>query len=89
MRKYETFHSIEKSAEEEIGVRPFAIQHVPEETLQEQANTATDEYEQTFAILMLCIARGQNHAVDRQETLQAFPVQLTSVSDYARTALSR
>ncbi len=74
---------------EEIGGRPFAIQHVPEESLQEQANTATDEYGQTFAILMLCVARGQSHAVDMQETLQAFPVHLTSVSDYAGTALSR
>ena len=74
---------------EEIAGRPFAIQHVPEETLQEQANTATDEYGQTFAILMLCITRGQSHAVDRQETLQAFPVHLTSVRDYVRTALSR
>ncbi len=74
---------------EEVGGRPFAIQHVPEETLQEQANTATNEYEQTFAILMLCVARGQSHAVDRQETLQAFPVQLTSARDYVRTTLSR
>ena len=54
-----------------------------------RANTATDEYGQTFAILMLCVARGQSHAVDMQETLQAFPVHLMSVSDYARTALSR
>ena len=42
--------------------------------------------EQSFAGLMQWYARGD--AVDMRDTLQAFPIQLTSVQDYAGRAVA-
>jgi uncharacterized protein YbjT (DUF2867 family) len=67
---------------EEVGGRAFELQHVPEEALEEQEKAATDPMQQSFAGLMRCYAQGA--PIDMQETLKAFPVQLTSVRDYAQ-----
>ena len=72
---------------EEIGGRPFEIQHVPEEALQAQAAAATDEMERTFATLMLGYAAGDE--IPMSETLRRFPAKLTSVEEYAQAALSQ
>ena len=67
---------------EEVGGRSFEVQHVPEAALAEQQETATDPMQQTFAGLMRCYAQGD--PIDMQKTLQAFPLELTSVRDYAQ-----
>jgi uncharacterized protein YbjT (DUF2867 family) len=71
---------------EELAGRPFEVLHVPEEALAEQQKTAEDPMQQSFAGLMQKYARGD--IVDMQETLKAFPVQLTTVRDYAQGALA-
>jgi len=71
---------------EELSGRPFEVQHVPEAALAEQQKTATDHMQQSFAGLMRNYARGDT--VDMVATLKAFPVELTSVRDYAQGALA-
>ncbi len=70
---------------EELSGRSFEVQHVPEEALAEQQQTATDPAQQSFAALMQWYAKGDT--VDMGETLKTFPVQLTSVRDYAQSVL--
>lgn len=71
---------------EEIAGAPFAVQHVPEETLRLQRASATDSLQQAFAALMLNYARGDE--IPMEETLRRYPVHLTSVRDYARSVLT-
>lgn len=70
---------------EELRGRKFEVQHVPEEALREQKETASDPLQQSFAGLMLYYSGG--NVIDMRETLQKFPVQLTSVRDYAQTSM--
>ncbi|MGD8397566.1 MAG: SDR family oxidoreductase [Anaerolineae bacterium] len=70
---------------EEGSRQTFQVEHVPEEALAQQQAASTDLMEQSFAGLMQWYARGD--AVDMEETLKAFPMQLTSVQDYAQSAL--
>ena len=62
--------------------KSFAVQHVPAEALQAQLDAATDPIQQSFAALMLAVTQGDE--IDMRETLQKFPLQLTSVADFAR-----
>ncbi len=71
---------------EEVGGQPFEVQHVPEETLQAQQAGAPDAFQQSFVGLMLCYAAGD--PIDMHTTVAAFPLQLTSVHDYARRVLA-
>jgi uncharacterized protein YbjT (DUF2867 family) len=70
---------------EELGGRPFEVTHVPEAVLEEQQKAAADPMQQSFSGLMRCYALGD--PIPMQETLEAFPIQLTSVRDYARQVL--
>jgi uncharacterized protein YbjT (DUF2867 family) len=70
---------------EKVGGKPFEVQHVPVEALEEQQKGATDPMQQSFLGLMRCYAAGD--PIDMRETLKAFPVQLTSVRDYANSVL--
>ena len=70
---------------EELQGRKFDVQNVPEEALKEQRESASDPLQQSFAGLMLYYAQG--HTIDMRKTLQKFPVQLTSITDYARASL--
>jgi NADH dehydrogenase len=70
---------------EEVGGRPFEVEHVPEEALAAQQRAATDAMQQSFTGLMRCYAQGD--PIDMGETLKAFPIQLTSVRDYAQRVL--
>ena len=70
---------------EQVGGRPFEVQHVPVEALEEQQRTSSDGMQQSFSGLMRVYAAGD--PIDMRETLQAFPVQLTSVREYAERAL--
>jgi NADH dehydrogenase len=64
---------------EELAGRKFEVQHVPEETLQNQQAAATNLLQQSFAALMLDYAQGDS--IDMRSTLKVFPVQLTSVRE--------
>jgi uncharacterized protein YbjT (DUF2867 family) len=70
---------------EELGGKPFEVEYVPESALAEQQAAATDPMQQSFAGLMQKYARGD--AVDMQDTLNAFPMQLTTVRQYAQNVL--
>lgn len=61
--------------------REFALDYVPEESLQEQRSRATDPMDQTFAGLMLDYAAG--NVVNPAEALKLVPLRLTTVRDYA------
>ena len=67
--------------------RTFALQHVAEEVLELQHASARDALEQSFAALMLAYARGD--VIDMSRTLDAFPVQLTSVREFAAATSGR
>jgi uncharacterized protein YbjT (DUF2867 family) len=71
---------------EELKGRKLDVQYVPEETLREQRESASDPLQRSFAGLMLNYSRGS--IVDMQETLQKFSVRLTSVRDYAQADVS-
>lgn len=70
---------------EKVMGRKFDVQHVPEEALREQRDGASDPLQQSFAGLMLNYSRGT--IIDMHETLQKFPVQLTSIRDYAQAGV--
>jgi uncharacterized protein YbjT (DUF2867 family) len=65
---------------EESKGRKFGVQHVPEEALMRQKETASDPLQQSFAGLMLYYSHG--NVIDMHETLRKFPLKLTSVRDY-------
>jgi NADH dehydrogenase len=71
---------------EDLSGRSFEVQHVPEEALAEQQKAAMDPMQQSFAGLMQWYAKGD--PVDMGETLKTYPVQLTSVRDYAQGMLA-
>lgn len=71
---------------EEVGGQPLAIECVPEDALRAQKADATDPLEESFAALMLTYANGD--PIEMEATLQAFPLQLASVRDYAEGVLS-
>jgi uncharacterized protein YbjT (DUF2867 family) len=72
---------------EEVTGRPFAIEHVPEDALEEQRRSAADPLSETFAALMLELAHGS--PVDMAGTLALMPRTLTSVREYAQTVGGR
>jgi len=71
---------------EELGAAPFVVQQVPEDALRAQFAGATDSLQRSFAGLMLDYARGDE--IPMADTLERFPVPLTSVREYARSVLS-
>ena len=72
---------------EQAQGRTFEIQYVPDEALLAQLKSAGDSLQQSFAGLMLYYSAGS--VIDMRETLQNFPVQLTSVKDYAQALQNR
>jgi uncharacterized protein YbjT (DUF2867 family) len=70
---------------EEIGGHRFQLQHVLEETLEDQEANAPDSLQRSMAGLSRCYASGD--VIDMRETLAAFPIALTSVRDYAHSVL--
>jgi len=67
---------------EQLTGKKFEVQHVPEEALKAQQQSADDPMQQSFTGLMRSAARGD--AVDMEQTLKTFPIKLTSVQDYAQ-----
>lgn len=70
--------------ERESG-RNFQLEYMPVEALEAQIRSATNSLEKSFAALMLAYARGDS--IDMRPVLEKFPLQLTSVRDYARQVL--
>jgi uncharacterized protein YbjT (DUF2867 family) len=68
--------------EEETG-RRCEVTHVPEEALEAQLAAATDSLVASFAGLMLATAR-DGQPIAMEPVLREFPLELTSVRDYAR-----
>ena len=60
----------------------FALQFVPKEALKAQKDAAQDPLSESFATLMLGLVNGSE--IDMKNTLEDFPIQLTSVIDYAK-----
>jgi uncharacterized protein YbjT (DUF2867 family) len=70
---------------EEVGGRHFQLQHVSEETLEDQEAHAPDSLQRSLAGLSRCYASGD--VIDMSETLAVFPMALTSVREYAHRVL--
>jgi NADH dehydrogenase len=79
-------HQAVKLFEQAAG-RPFEQAHVPVEALRAQMEGATDPMQKSFAGLMVCITAGD--PIEMKATLQAFPLKLTSVQDYARSVMGK
>ena len=68
---------------ETIKGTKFALQFVPKEALKAQRDAAQDPLSESFATLMLGVVNGRE--IDMKNTLDDFPIQLTSVIDYAKS----
>lgn len=62
--------------------KKFELQFVPEEAITAQRDGAQDPLSESFAALTLGVVKGSKIAMHK--TLIDFPIQLTSVNDYAR-----
>jgi uncharacterized protein YbjT (DUF2867 family) len=65
---------------EQVTGRSMEVQHVPEEVLRGQYESAQDPLQKSFAGLMLNLAQGDTIDMDPVQT--AFPLQLRSVRDF-------
>lgn len=65
--------------------RPFAVQHVPEDALQQMAENTDDPVAKTFASLQLAYSRGD--AIPMQAVLDRFPMRMRTVEEYASGVL--
>jgi len=72
---------------EEIGGRPFNLEHVPETTLRAQFEQATDSMQKSFAALLLGLSHGD--AINMASIVEQFGIKLTSVDEYARRVLGK
>jgi uncharacterized protein YbjT (DUF2867 family) len=71
---------------EQLLVRKFELEFVPEQQLVARRAAARNPVELTFADLTLAAARGD--MIDMRETLKRFPVRLKSVREYAQNLTS-
>ncbi|WP_297765234.1 SDR family oxidoreductase [uncultured Muriicola sp.] len=67
---------------EKTKEKKFELQFVPEEAITAQRDGAQDPLSESFAVLTLGVVKGSE--IDMKNTLDDFPIQLTSVNDYAR-----
>ena len=61
--------------------KKFELQFVPEEEITAQRDGAQDPLSESFAALTLGVVKGSE--IDMKNTLDVFPMHLTSVNDYA------
>jgi uncharacterized protein YbjT (DUF2867 family) len=59
----------------------FELQFMPEAAIKAQRDAAQDSLGESFATLMLGVVNGSE--IEMKRTLEGFPIQLTSVIDYA------
>ena len=62
--------------------KKFELQFVPEEAIRAQKDGAQDPLSESFAALTLGVVNGSK--IEMKNTVNLFPIQLTSVNDYAR-----
>jgi uncharacterized protein YbjT (DUF2867 family) len=62
--------------------KKFELQFVPEEAIKAQRDGAQDPLSESFAVLTLGVVNGSE--IDMKNLLDVFPIQLTSVIDYAK-----
>jgi len=80
-----TLHEVVATFEEVSG-RPFEMQHVPEETLVAAWEGSTDPVSKSINAIMVDFARGD--AIEMEQTLATFPVQSSTVAQYAAKVLA-
>ncbi len=80
-----TLHEV-VAAFEEVSGRPFEMQHVPEEALVAAWEGSADAVSKSINALMVDFARGD--AIEMGATLATFPMEMTSVRDYAAKVLA-
>ncbi len=72
---------------ERLAARPFEVQYVPEAVLRDQQEATDDPFAQSFAALQRSYAKG--NLIEMGSALEAFPVELTSVEEYAALVLGK
>lgn len=72
---------------EQIGGRRFKLEHVPDQALRAQFESATDSLQKSFAALMLGYSSGD--AMDVRPIQSEFAMKLTSIDEYARGVLEQ
>lgn len=72
---------------EQIGGKPFKVEHIPDETLRAQFEGATDSLQKSFAALMLAYSSGD--AINMTSTQQEFGIKLTNIDQFARNVLGQ
>ena len=80
-----TLHELVHTFEEVKG-QPFETQHVPEEALVGAWESADEPVSKSINALMVDFARGD--VIPMEETLATFPVNMTTVRQYAANVLS-
>jgi len=71
---------------EQESEQTFELQNVPDEALRAQMAAAPDSLSKTFSGLM--IGLNEVGTIDMKETLRNFPIQLTSVRQYAKQMIA-
>jgi uncharacterized protein YbjT (DUF2867 family) len=72
---------------EQIGGRPFKLEHISDQALRAQFEAATDSLQKSFAALMLGYSAGD--AIDVRPIQDEFGIELTSINEYARGVLEQ
>lgn len=72
---------------EDVGGRPFEVEHVPVDALESQQAAATDDMGRSFAGLMRCYAQGDE--IPMTETARTFGIELIPVRAYAEAVLGK
>lgn len=67
---------------ESASGKEFEVQSIPKETLEAQMGQVDDPMQKSYAALMVQLADG--NPIDMEGILQQFPLQLTSVKEFAR-----
>jgi len=68
---------------EEVLDKKIEVGQMPVDALQSQLDGAEDPMQKSFSGLMLCVANGDR--IDMKEVLSKFPVELTSVKEFANS----
>jgi uncharacterized protein YbjT (DUF2867 family) len=72
---------------EDIGGKPFKLEHIPEEALRVQFREATDSMQKSFAALMLAYSSGD--AINMTPIQEEFGIKLTNIDQFARIVLGQ
>jgi uncharacterized protein YbjT (DUF2867 family) len=74
-------HEVIEIFEQRSG-KKFKLEYIPVEAITAQKDAATDSLTESFASLMMAYAGGA--AINMKETLKLYPIELTSVKNYAK-----